>query len=142
MDFTCFYLCSAGIKKVKYLFKVFELFCGHLRLIALSRQWISFLFISFIQSFRSLIGSQILLQGLSYGADSNGSGVTALLELMRIFSRLFNTSSRPHYNIGFLLSGSGKLNYFGTKKWLEEMKESSSKYLGIRATFDHYGLIT
>ncbi|XP_067932697.1 BOS complex subunit ncln-like [Watersipora subatra] len=63
--------------------------------------------------------------GLAKGADSNGSGVAALLELMRVFSRLFHSSSRPNYNLVFLLSGSGKLNYFGTKKWLEEMKDSN-----------------
>lgn len=68
-----------------------------------------------------------IMQGLSYGADSNGSGVAALLELMRIFSRLFNSSSRPNYNVAFLLSGAAKMNYFGTRKWLEEMKESNSE---------------
>jgi len=67
-------------------------------------------------------------KGLSYGADSNGSGAVALLELMRIFQRLFSSSNKPEYNIAFLLSGSAKLNYFGTKKWLEEMRESSSKF--------------
>lgn len=68
-----------------------------------------------------------MFQGLAYGADSNGSGVAALLELMRVFSRLYNSASRPDYNLAFLLTGAAKLNYFGTKKWLEEMKESNSK---------------
>lgn len=73
----------------------------------------------------------MFVQGLSYGADSNGSGVAALLELVRLFSRLYNSASKPSVNIAFLLSGSAKLNYFGTKKWLEEMRESSSKYYRI-----------
>ena len=28
--------------------------------------------------------------------------------------------SPPHHNLLFLLSGGGKLNYAGTKRWLEE----------------------
>jgi hypothetical protein len=61
------------------------------------------------------------LQELSFGADSNGSGVSMFMELVRLFSHLYaNTKSRAHYNIIFLLSGAGKLNYQGSKKWLED----------------------
>ncbi|KAL1110497.1 hypothetical protein AAG570_008025 [Ranatra chinensis] len=58
---------------------------------------------------------------LSFGTDNNGSGVIMLLELVRIFSYLY-ASSRAHarVNILFLLSGGGKLNYQGSKKWLED----------------------
>ncbi|XP_072100141.1 BOS complex subunit ncln isoform X1 [Mobula birostris] len=58
---------------------------------------------------------------LSYGADSNGSGVAALLELARLFSKLY-TYKRTHagYNIMFFVSGGGKFNYQGTKRWLED----------------------
>ncbi|XP_035504215.1 nicalin-1 isoform X1 [Scophthalmus maximus] len=58
---------------------------------------------------------------LSYGADSNGSGVSMLLELARLFSKLY-TYKRTHagYNLLFFVSGGGKFNYQGTKRWLEE----------------------
>ncbi|XP_040895835.1 nicalin-1 isoform X2 [Toxotes jaculatrix] len=58
---------------------------------------------------------------LSYGADSNGSGVSMLLELARLFSKLY-TYKRTHagYNLLFFASGGGKFNYQGTKRWLEE----------------------
>ncbi|XP_029488157.1 BOS complex subunit ncln-like isoform X3 [Oncorhynchus nerka] len=58
---------------------------------------------------------------LSYGADSNGSGVSMLLELARLFSRLYSYK-RTHagYNLLFFVSGGGKFNYQGTKRWLED----------------------
>nr|XP_033812525.1 nicalin isoform X1 [Geotrypetes seraphini] len=58
---------------------------------------------------------------LSYGADSNGSGISMLLELARLFSRLY-TYKRTHagYNLLFFASGGGKFNYQGTKRWLED----------------------
>uniref|UniRef100_A0A8C7XI28 BOS complex subunit NCLN n=1 Tax=Oryzias sinensis TaxID=183150 RepID=A0A8C7XI28_9TELE len=58
---------------------------------------------------------------LSYGADSNASGVSMLLELARLFSKLY-TYKRTHaaYNLLFFVSGGGKFNYQGTKRWLED----------------------
>ena len=41
------------------------------------------------------IPSVCIFQSLSVGADSNGSGAIALLELARLFSKLF-TNSRTH----------------------------------------------
>ena len=50
-----------------------------------------------------------------------------LLELARMFSRLYKTSkTQPSVNLVFLLSAGGKFNYFGTKKWLETHLDSSS----------------
>lgn len=58
---------------------------------------------------------------MAFGAESNGSGVAMLLELVRLFSHLFSTShTHGRTNLLFLLSGGGKLNYQGSKKWLED----------------------
>ncbi|XP_043257292.1 nicalin-1 isoform X2 [Colletes gigas] len=58
---------------------------------------------------------------LSFGADSNASGMAMLLEIARLFSTLYSTSrSRPQYNLVFIITGAGKLNYQGSKKWLED----------------------
>ena len=54
------------------------------------------------------------------GIDSNGSGVAVLMELARIFGKLYTSSrTKPTFGLAFLLSSGGSLNYFGTKKWLE-----------------------
>ena len=65
-------------------------------------------------------------QSLSFGGDSNGSGVVALLEIARLFSKLY-MSSRSHakYNLLFLLSGGGKFNYQGTKRWIEDQLDTA-----------------
>ncbi|XP_039278085.1 nicalin [Nilaparvata lugens] len=58
---------------------------------------------------------------LAFGAESNGSGVVLLLELVRLFANLYASSSTfARANLLFLLSGGGKLNYQGSKKWLED----------------------
>lgn len=56
---------------------------------------------------------------LSVGSDSNGSGVAVLLELARLFSRLYaNPKTRGRYNLMFGLTSGGPYNYDGTFKWL------------------------
>ncbi|XP_046881560.1 nicalin-1-like [Hypomesus transpacificus] len=74
---------------------------------------------------------------LAYGADSNASGVTILLELVRLFSKLYsNPGTRPHYHLLFSLTGGGKYNYMGTKKWVEEnMDHAESSLLHDNVAF-------
>ncbi|TWW61710.1 nicalin-1-like isoform X1 [Takifugu flavidus] len=62
-----------------------------------------------------------LVPWLSYGADSNGSGVTILLELARLFQKLYSSPhTRPPFHLMFSLTGGGKYNFLGTKRWIEE----------------------
>lgn len=70
--------------------------------------------------------SNSIITELSSGAESNASGVSMLLELARLFSSLYSVNkSRPKYNIVFILTGAGKLNYHGSKKWLEDQFDGS-----------------
>ncbi|XP_057307318.1 BOS complex subunit ncln-like [Hydractinia symbiolongicarpus] len=70
---------------------------------------------------------------LSKGA---GSGVVALLEIARLFSKLYDRqSTQPKFNILFLLAGGGKFNYQGTKKWIEDNVESSEISLLAEAEY-------
>lgn len=63
---------------------------------------------------------------LSYGCDSSGTGVVALLEIARIFSSLYSSSKTlPSVNLLFVLTAEGKYNYHGLKKWIEEQSETN-----------------
>jgi len=67
-----------------------------------------------------------LASELSYGADSNGSGAALLLLLAKVLSRVYAEKNRPKYNVMFILSGGGKLNYLGSKNWIEQQMEKSN----------------
>lgn len=63
---------------------------------------------------------------LSYGANSNGSGAALLLLLAKLLSKIYAEKNRPKYNVMFILSGGGKLNYLGSKNWIEQQMEKSN----------------
>ncbi|KAM4709783.1 BOS complex subunit ncln-like [Discoglossus pictus] len=67
---------------------------------------------------------------LAFGADSNGSGVAVLLEMMRLFHILYRSPlTRPKCNLLFALTGGGKFNYQGSKRWIEEHLDHSETSL-------------
>lgn len=72
-----------------------------------------------------------LVPELSLGADSNASGAVAVLELARIFSRLYASPAvRGAPSLLFALSSTGHaLNYVAVKKWLEEQLDSTDASL-------------
>ncbi|KAH1008079.1 hypothetical protein HUJ04_005225 [Dendroctonus ponderosae] len=73
---------------------------------------------------------------LSHGADANGSGVIVMLELIRLLSGLYaDPKTRGKFNIIFVLAGGGKINFQGSKKWLEEQLDSSEGSLIQEASF-------
>lgn len=73
--------------------------------------------------------SNSIAPSLPTGVDSNGSGVAILLELARIFGKMYASSrSRPPMGLAFLLSSGGAMNYFGTKKWLEHHLDHDSQF--------------
>lgn len=78
----------------------------------------------------SFYDSSSAVPALSYGGDSNASGLIALLELARILFRLRSqTTSQAKVNVAFVTSGGGKLNYWGTKKWIEDKLDRQSHSL-------------
>jgi len=56
------------------------------------------------------------------GLDHNGSGTIALLEIARIFNRLYaDYRTQGRLNLMFVLTGGGRFNYAGVKHWLRTM---------------------
>nr|CAG4645400.1 EOG090X02MW [Lynceus sp. MCZ IZ 141354] len=71
-----------------------------------------------------------LLPDMSFGADSNASGIAALLELLRLFSRLASSSGgAAGFNLLFVATGAGKYNYFGSKRFLDDQQESDNSWM-------------
>ncbi|KAH3766364.1 nicalin precursor [Pelomyxa schiedti] len=66
---------------------------------------------------------------LTEGADSNGSGAVALLELLRIFSRLYRgAKTQPLFNLEFLLTSGGPMNFAGSKYWLDNVANEDTHF--------------
>lgn len=60
--------------------------------------------------------------GLAYGLDQNGSGAIAVLELARIFSKLYSDfRSHGSVNVLFILTALDRINHVATKNWLRNI---------------------
>lgn len=58
--------------------------------------------------------------GMFPGAGNNGSGIIALMALIRIFKTLYkNPLTRPKLNILFLLTGGSGMDFLGLRHWLK-----------------------
>lgn len=68
-----------------------------------------------------------VIPGGAYGANSNAAGAAMIIELARVMSSLYADSrTHPRYNLIFLLTGGGKMNFQGSKKWLEDQVDGEN----------------
>ncbi|KAJ6232900.1 nicalin [Anaeramoeba flamelloides] len=59
---------------------------------------------------------------LSSGLESGNNAVGVLIELSRLFTKLYNNpQTKGQYNLLFVLNGGSKQNYLGTKKWISSV---------------------
>ncbi|EPB75195.1 hypothetical protein ANCCEY_05709 [Ancylostoma ceylanicum] len=71
--------------------------------------------------------SHAAFPGAAVGADSNGSGVVVLLELLAIFRKLYEKpATRPPFNLVFVWTAAGKYNYQGARQFIEDFQSDNS----------------
>ncbi|KAJ6231511.1 nicalin [Anaeramoeba flamelloides] len=59
---------------------------------------------------------------LSSGLESGNNAVGVLVELSRLFKKLYsNPQTKGQYNLLFVLNSGSKQNYLGTKKWISSV---------------------
>jgi hypothetical protein len=66
---------------------------------------------------------------LSYGLNDNGSGIIAILELARIFHKLYSQNA-PSYNLLLLLTSAGTLSFEGARQWLNSEDAEIAQIVG------------
>ncbi|PRP86084.1 hypothetical protein PROFUN_03071 [Planoprotostelium fungivorum] len=68
---------------------------------------------------------------------NNDNGAVALLELIRLFSKLYNNpETKPEYNLLFLLVGGSTFNHAGTKHWANNVEASLQESLSFVLCLD------
>ena len=78
---------------------------------------------------------------LAVGANANGSGMIAILQLARMFSRLYAGSRQQgKYSLIFVLTAAGKLDYAGTRYWLEQTDSRLLDRIEFALCLDSIGL--
>ena len=71
-----------------------------------------------------------VVSDLPSGMNSNGSGIIAMMELIRILSKYYeNYENVIKYDILFVMTSAGNLNFEGTKAFLQSLEPSVSENL-------------
>lgn len=66
-----------------------------------------------------------LAPGLACGADANGSGVAAVLTLLRLFGRLYDdAAARGSFDLLFVLTAAAPLGFQGAQHWVRSPRHS------------------
>ena len=81
-----------------------------------------------------------IISDLPQGINSNGSGIIALLELIRIISKIYeNYESVIKYDIIFVLTAGGNENFKGTEYFINNLEPSISENLQYVLCLDSIG---
>ena len=81
-----------------------------------------------------------IISDLPHGINSNGSGILALLELIRIISKLYeNYESIIKYDILFVLTSGGNENFKGTEQFINNLEPSINENLQYVLCLDSIG---
>ena len=81
-----------------------------------------------------------IISDLPQGINSNGSGILALLELIRIISKLYeNYESVIKYDILFVLTSGGNENFKGTEQFINNLEPSINENLQYVLCLDSIG---
>ena len=71
-----------------------------------------------------------VVSDLPYGMNTNGSGIIAMMELIRILSKFYeNYENVIKYDILFVMTSAGNLNFEGTKNFIKGLDTSISENL-------------
>ena len=81
-----------------------------------------------------------IISDLPQGINSNGSGILALLELIRIISKLYeNYETVIKYDILFVLTSGGNENFKGTEQFINNLEQSINENLQYVLCLDSIG---
>ena len=81
-----------------------------------------------------------IIPDLPSGLNKNASGVIVLLEIMRIMSKLYeNYSNLINYDLLFLLSSGGSLNYQGSNHFINNLDSNTIENIHFTLCLDSLG---
>lgn len=84
-----------------------------------------------------------VISDMPSGMNSNGSGMIALMELIRILSKFYeNYDNVIKYDILFLMTSAGNLNFEGTQQFLNNLEPAISENLQFVLCLDSIASLT